>query len=241
MAHWGPKRIRPVTCGRVRGADAASRPGCHPDTLPAPPSSPGRQTGVKYVRLSGLELIVDHFHWLAPLYDRIFHFTDPAPLLALLELSPSHRLLDVGGGTGRVTSALAGHVHHACVLDLSWGMLCQAREKRLCACQGLAERLPFPTQAFDRILIVDAFHHFRHQPQVAAELLRVLRPGGRIVVEEPDIRNPWVKLIALAEKLLLMRSRFHPPADLARFFQVLGGQVQLHEPGNGIYWAVVER
>jgi hypothetical protein len=38
-----------------------------------------------------------------------------------------------------------------------------------------------------------------------------------------------------------MRSRFFAPNDLARFFQVAGGRVALHEEHNGIYWVVIER
>jgi len=184
---------------------------------------------------------MDLFHWIAPLYDRIFHFSDPTQLLTLLDLGRDRRLLDVGGGTGRVTSVLAEHVGQACVIDVSWGMLSEATAKGLCAYQGAAEHLPFPDGAFDRILIVDAFHHFRDWPCAAAELMRVLRPGGRIVIEEPDIRNGVVKFIALAERLMLMRSRFYAPADLIRLFHVAGGRATLYEDGGGIYWAVIER
>jgi ubiquinone/menaquinone biosynthesis C-methylase UbiE len=184
---------------------------------------------------------MDLFNWAAPLYDRIFHFSDPTQLLTLLEPGPEHRLLDVGGGTGRVTNVLVGHVGQACIIDVSPGMLLQAWEKGLCAYRGVAEHLPFRDGAFDRILIVDAFHHFRDWPWAATELLRVLRCGGRMVIEEPDIRNSMVKLIALGERLLLMRSRFYAPADLSRLFQVAGGRVTLHEEHNGIYWAVIER
>lgn len=184
---------------------------------------------------------MDLFHHIAPLYDRIFRFSDPARLLTLLEPAPDHRLLDVGGGTGRVTNSLVSRVGQACVVDVSVGMLHQARDKGLCAYLGAAERLPFPDGAFDRILIVDAFHHFCDWPRAAAELLRVLRPGGRMVIEEPDIRNGVVKLIALGERLLLMRSRFYAPDDLARLFQIAGGRVTLYDDQGAIYWAVVER
>jgi ubiquinone/menaquinone biosynthesis C-methylase UbiE len=184
---------------------------------------------------------VDIFHWVAPFYDRVLRFSDPTKLLTLLGLEPDHRLLDVGGGTGRVTSFLAEHVTQACVVDASMGMLLQAREKGLCAYQGEAERLPFSDGSFDRILIVDAFHHFRDWPWAAAELMRVLNCGGRIVVEEPDIRYGAVKVIAFVERLLLMRSRFYAPVDLAELFGSAGGQVKLHEDGGGIFWAVVKQ
>jgi demethylmenaquinone methyltransferase/2-methoxy-6-polyprenyl-1,4-benzoquinol methylase len=193
--------------------------------------------------LTGRRILIemDLFHWVAPYYDRIFHFSDATQLLDLLELEPQHCLLDVGGGTGRVTSVLAEHVGQACIIDVSPGMLFEARDKGLCAYQGVAEQLPFPDGAFDRILIVDAFHHFQDWPRAAAELLRVLRPGGRMVVEELDIRNKVVKLVALGERLLLMRSRFYAPADLAQLFQTVGGRVALHDNRDGVYWAVIRR
>jgi ubiquinone/menaquinone biosynthesis C-methylase UbiE len=184
---------------------------------------------------------MDLFHWIAPFYDHLFQFSDPTQLLSLLQLESDHLLLDVGGGTGRVADVLAERVARACVLDLSRGMLVEARAKGLCAYRGAAEHLPFPDGTFDRILIVDAFHHFRDWASAAGELVRVLRPGGRMVVEEPDIRNGVVKLIALAERLLLMRSRFYAPADLARLFQTAGVRVTLHNDGIGIYWAVIQR
>jgi demethylmenaquinone methyltransferase/2-methoxy-6-polyprenyl-1,4-benzoquinol methylase len=71
--------------------------------------------------------------------------------------------------------------------------------------------------------------------------MRVLRPGGRIVIEEPNIDHAVVKLIALGERLLLMRSRFYSPTDLARLFRTNGGRVTLHENHTGVYWAVIER
>lgn len=184
---------------------------------------------------------MDLFSWIAPYYDRVIQFSDPAQLLELLALEPDHRLLDVGGGTGRVAGALAQHVRQACVLDISLGMLILAQARGLCAYRGMAEHLPFPGGSFDRILVVDAFHHFSDWSCAARELMRVLRADGRIVVEEPDIRNGLVKLVALGERLLLMRSRFYTPADLARLFQTVGGRVELYEERDGRYFAVIKQ
>jgi len=104
-------------------------------------------------------------------------------------------------------------------------MLREARQKQMIACCGLAERLPFADGAFDRIVMVDTFHHLHDQHAAAKETLRVLRPGGRLVIEEPDIRRWAVKWIALGERLLLMRSRFHSIADLARVFEEAGARI----------------
>jgi len=184
---------------------------------------------------------VDHFGFLSPLYERFIRPADPAQLLALLQLAPGQTLLDVGGGTGRITQALVGAGVTLTLLDPSVGMLRQAQGKRCCfPCLGLAEALPFASGSFSRVLAVDSFHHFWDYDRAAAELLRVLAPEGRLVIEEPDVRKFWVKLVALAERLALMRSQFHPPAALAARFHAAGGAVELHHlPDNPNYWAVI--
>lgn len=80
--------------------------------------------------------------------------------------------------------------------------------------------------------MVDAFHHLRDQRAAAGETLRVLRTGGRLVIEEPDIRRWAVKWIALAERLLLMRSRFYSIADLASVFKEAGARIVAIEEGH---------
>ena len=80
-----------------------------------------------------------------------------------------------------------------------------------CPTRGESEELPFADAAFDRIIMIDAFHHLRDQEQAAREMVRVLAPGGRLVIQEPDIAHWGVKLVALGEKVLLMRSRFYAP------------------------------
>ncbi len=184
---------------------------------------------------------VDHFGLLAPLYERVIRPPDAGQLLRLSAPRPGDRLLDVGGGTGRGSRAFRGHAE-VLILDPSAGMLRQARRKGgLGVCQGSAERLPFADGAFERVLAVDSLHHFRDQQQAARELLRVLAPGGRLVIEEPDIRRLVVKLVALGETLTLMRSRFLPPAAITRLFAGPGRRVTLHEDASTNVWVVVEK
>jgi len=158
-----------------------------------------------------------HFDLLAPLYDRLMQSPDPARLRDLLDLPSSGEpspgwMLDAGGGTGRVAAQICPYVQRLVISDLSQPMLRQAGQKGcLLPAQARAERLPFEDNFFNRILVVDAFHHFGDQPGAARELARVLAPGGRLVIEEPDIRRLGVKLIALGEALLMMASRFRTP------------------------------
>jgi ubiquinone/menaquinone biosynthesis C-methylase UbiE len=91
-------------------------------------------------------------------------------------------------------------VREVFVADLSRGMLRRAAGKGLATVCTPAESLPFPSGSFDRIIMMDALHHVIDQRQTAGELWRVLAPGGRIVIVEPDIRKFIVKLLAIAKR-----------------------------------------
>ena len=184
---------------------------------------------------------LDHFSLIAPFYDRIFGRLDVTRLRELLAL-PAGRLLDVGGGTGRVAATLAGEFEHVVLADPSQAMLSGARAKvGLKPARAHAERLPFADGSFDRVLVVDAFHHFAHQEQAAAEMLRVLAPGGRLVVEEMNYERLPVKLVALGEKALLMGSRFHGPDGLRRLFEGRGATVTVRADSEINVWVMVEK
>jgi demethylmenaquinone methyltransferase/2-methoxy-6-polyprenyl-1,4-benzoquinol methylase len=165
----------------------------------------------------------DPFSWIARYYDRFAGQPDTTDLQRLLALPSNGRLLDLGGGTGRMSQELdAGQV---VICDPAAGMVQQARSKGLLACQGPAERLPFATDTFDGVLVVDAFHHFTEQPLAVREMLRVLRPAGRLVIIEPDIRRPLMPLLSWAERRLGMASRMLTPQELGALVIAVGGEV----------------
>lgn len=192
--------------------------------------------------------LLDHFGLLAPFYDRFLSAANRERLQRLLALPVAGRLLDVGGGTGRVGQALTDLVGELYILDESRQMLKQARGKGLDVVLAHAESLPFADSSLDRVLIVDAIHHVADVPQVLAEFCRILRTPdsesgigrGRLVIEEPDIERAPAKRIALLERLFLMRSRFYKAEALVDMLADCHVRVAV-ERADGMYWITADR
>jgi SAM-dependent methyltransferase len=194
------------------------------------------------LRLLGLIMpILDHFSILAPYYERFIPLRNFENLFALLDLPINGAILDAGGGTGRVAKALTGFAKEIVVADYSLGMLRQSSGKDgLHSINSSTEQLPFAEHSFERVIMIDALHHVEDQAKTAAELWRVLRPGGRIVIEEPDVRKFSVKLVALGEKIALMRSHFITPPTIAGLFSSPLATKKIHRDGFNA-WIVVEK
>lgn len=183
----------------------------------------------------------DHFGILAPYYDRLIPAPHPRELRDLAGLPVSGALLDAGGGTGRISHLLVGQAAQFVIVDLSFRMLQQAAAKdHLEAVCAPCECLPFPDAHFERVIMVDALHHVIDQRKTAAELWRVLAPGGRLLIGEPDIGHFPVKVVAIFEKLVLMRSHFLSPARITGLFSSLTSNVEIIQRGYSA-WIVAEK
>ena len=180
--------------------------------------------------------IIDHFGLLAPLYETFIQPKDPEELSTLTDCTTSSALLDAGGGTGRVAQFMLEKANPVVVADLSFKMLAEASQK-----EGLhpvcspTETLPFPDNSFQCIIMVDALHHVIHHQRTINELWRLLAPGGTIVIEEPDVRTIPVILIAIAEKLALMRSHFLSPPRIAALFDFPDADLNIQKNTSTAY------
>jgi ubiquinone/menaquinone biosynthesis C-methylase UbiE len=183
----------------------------------------------------------NHFDFLAPYYDRFLKPGNTGRFTEILELPASGLLLDAAGGTGGKSYPLLGMVSGIVVADLSMGMLTEAGKKEglMTACID-TENLSFGDGTFDKIIMVDALHHVGDFRLTIKELWRVLKPGGSLIIEEPDIRSFPVKVMALVEKLAMMQSHFISPLAIAAEFKNLNGLVKI-EIDNSTAWIVVKK
>jgi ubiquinone/menaquinone biosynthesis C-methylase UbiE len=112
-----------------------------------------------------------------------------------LELQPGSRLLDLGCGTGDDVSELAaiiGATGSVVGADVSAAMIAEAKRRHghlapaVRFMQADAERLDLSDGAFDQCRAERLLMHVPHPQQALAEMVRVLRPGGRLVVFDFD-------------------------------------------------------
>jgi SAM-dependent methyltransferase len=182
-----------------------------------------------------MRLPIHHFDLLAHRYDRLFNRPTDDPLPRLMDARRGQRILDVGGGTGRNALPLRGAGASVVVCDASLGMLRRAFERQLPGVLADVAHLPFAAGVFDRVLVVDAYHHFvEPDPETAqtlaiSELLRILNRGGRLLIEEPNTNKWQTRLIAVVEAILLMGSRFVAPEILITRVVRQGGRCILRE------------
>jgi len=164
---------------------------------------------------------------------------------------PGMKVLDIAGGTGDLAKAFAqraGETGEVWLTDINGSMLAVGRDRLLDAgltlpvAQCDAEKLPFPSAYFDRVSVAFGLRNMTHKEAALAEMARVLRPGGQLLVLE--FSRIWQPLAPLYDaysfnvlpwlgrkiagdsdsyRYLAESIRMHPPQDeLARMMERAG-------------------
>lgn len=157
---------------------------------------------------------------------------DSAWLFESLQCGPRDRLLDVAAGTGHAARSLASRVGVAIAVDLTPEMLqagkASAEEQGLANVifvHGDALALPFLDQSFDVVISRFAAHHIEHPDLQLSEMVRCLRPGGRLAFadivgdEDPQVARTQDRLERVRDP---SHTRTLPISEIVAEMQSLG-------------------
>lgn len=180
------------------------------------------------------EIIIDQFTRQAIPFTQVPAHSNEESLRLLIQVAGLFHeddVLDVACGSGIVACAFAPLANHVTGIDITPAMLEQAQsmaEQRglsnLTWQQGDIESLPFADARFSLVLSRYAFHHFLNPKIVLEEMIRVCRPGGRILIADVALPPEKVEAYNALEKL---RDPSHTRALTLEDFQSLFSQTNL--------------
>ncbi|MBP6900741.1 MAG: bifunctional demethylmenaquinone methyltransferase/2-methoxy-6-polyprenyl-1,4-benzoquinol methylase UbiE [Burkholderiaceae bacterium] len=221
--------------------------------------------GEKARRVRGVfDSVAKNYDLMNDLMSMGLHRAWKAYTVAVANLKPGDRVLDIAAGTGDLTRAFArkvgdsGQVLHT---DINEAMLRVGRDRLMD--EGLAlptlvcdaEQLPLPADHFDLVSVAFGLRNMTHKDRALAEMCRVLKPGGRLLVLEfskvaAPLQKPYdlysFKLLPLMGKLvagdadsykyLAESIRMHPgQAELKAMMKAAGfGHVDVHNLTGGV-------
>ncbi|MCX8145378.1 MAG: bifunctional demethylmenaquinone methyltransferase/2-methoxy-6-polyprenyl-1,4-benzoquinol methylase UbiE [Azovibrio sp.] len=188
--------------------------------------------------------VADVFDSVASRYDLMndlmsggLHRLWKAFTIAQSGVRPGSRVLDIAGGTGDLALAFvkkvgpSGLVVHT---DINNAMLTRGRDRLLDkghptpAVQCDAEFIPFPDDSFDCVSVAFGLRNMTHKEQALAEMRRVLRPGGRLLVLEfSQIWKPLAPLYDFYSFQVIPRVGQLVAQDAASY-QYLAESIRMH-------------
>lgn len=183
-----------------------------------------------------------------------------APFIEFLDLDDGASVLEVGSGLGILAREVSERVPggQVCGVEYASAQLALARSsaRNLNFIQGDAHALPFIDERFDTVYCRYLLEHVANPLQVLGEMRRVLRPGGRALVQEnnipiitfypecPAFESVWRKFAALQARLggdALIGKKLFPLFKQAGFSEIrLSIQPEIHYAGTETFRPWVE-
>jgi len=162
-----------------------------------------------------------------------------------LELKPSYRVLEVACGTGRDSEIIArrlGQEGQLCLQDIAAGMLERCRQ-RLAGIPvppsysiSNACYLPHPDKYFDAVYSFGGLGEFSDIKRSLAEMVRVSKPGAKIVVGDESI-PPWLRETEFAKILITTNKQFLAPLPLEEM-PIEARDVRLRWVIGGVFYLI---
>ncbi len=184
--------------------------------------------GANQVGSSKLQAIEDEYEQLASEYDERWSdyiASSTRQTVRRLSLSAGDRLLDVGCGTGVLLEQVLARWPslRAAGTDLSRQMLAIAQRRlgdRIPLVRSDVDYLPFATHSFDVAVSSSSLHYWPDPARAIAEITRVLRPGGRLVITDWCGDYLTCRLLGLGLRLTgRAHERAYRSAELARLLE----------------------
>lgn len=161
------------------------------------------------------------FNRFAFLYDGFMKVTGlgrEERLLRFLGDVREKKVADIGGGTGSLACILTNSGAHVTIIDPSEAMtkIAVKKDGRLKVLNAKAESIPLGTNEFDFVCMKDCLHHMTEQQKALEEAVRILKPGGKILIQEFNPFHPVGKIIFLFERMAFEKTRMIRPDDLVQ-------------------------
>jgi len=166
-----------------------------------------------------------------------FHARKMEKIFFWVEKKGKMKVLEIGAGTGTYTKLLGGHFRDVTATDLRKEMIDRLKAKKIKAKVKVADclELPYKKGSFDMVVGISLFHHIskKDRKKFFAEMNRVLKKGGILVLSDPNKLNPGTSLYqALQGEHAISRFEMRNLSEKAGFGVKKIGEILIRSPGT---------